>query len=155
MRSTVAPSISFENVDLDAQALAGARSRQKHERRRERWHRQQPPPTASAGTEQVAGAHPRDALLGGVDAETIRIHVHDVESPAPAGAGTDPARGEGGVGGQLLNQVIDPLPSRLLLQPASEHLAHHGAEDGAVAQSFGEPGPPRALVRALQLIRGQ
>ena len=62
---------------------------------------------ASAGTEQVAGAHPGDALLGGVDAETIRIHVHDAERPAPAGAGTDPARGEGGVGGQLLNQVID------------------------------------------------
>ena len=81
--------------------------------------------------------------------------MHDVERPAPAGAGTDPARSESGVGGQLLNQVIDSLPSRLLLQPAPEHLAHHGAEDGAVAQTFGEPGPPRAQVRAQQLIRGQ
>ena len=56
---------------------------------------------------------------------------------------------------ELLNQVIDPLPSRLLLQAAPEHLTHHGAEDGAVAQTLGEPRPPRAQVRAQQLIRRQ
>ena len=101
--------------------------------------------------EQIAGAHPGDALLGGVDAETVGIHVQQVECTASGGSRTDLAHGAGGVGGQLPGQLVGaPLP-RDLAQRAGEHLLHHGAERGAVAQALGEAGPPHAQVGTQQL----
>ena len=70
------PPTSYENVYLDAgereQRGSASSTRPAH------------PDAPSAGAQQVAGAHPGDALLSGVDAETVGVHVQHVQRPSPA-----------------------------------------------------------------------